>query len=135
MRDTWCNPDSQASMSILLASTYSILSDAAVATNHSINLGETKKIKSRSHPKVVESEKFLLSVHKSFVKMCSSSSPNPDSLVSSREAITQARANYRHTIRQEQICDDTAIDEELSSLLSQGQPAAVGCPKIPLFLF
>ena len=33
LRDTWCNPSSPASMSILLSSTYSLLSSAAKQTN------------------------------------------------------------------------------------------------------
>ena len=41
--------------------------------------------------------------------------------MSSKEALSQARANYRHTVRQEQMCDDIARDLELSSLLDKGQ--------------
>ena len=58
LRDTWGNPDSV--MSILLACTYSVLSNAAVATNYSIKLGEERKVKFRHHPKVKQAEKLLL---------------------------------------------------------------------------
>ena len=88
LRDTWGNPDSV--MSILLACTYSVLSNAAVATNYSIKLGEERKVKFRHHPKVKQAEKFLLAYNKNFTELSSSSCATPAALLSAREVLIQA---------------------------------------------
>ena len=125
LRDTWGNPDSASSMSILLACTYSVLSDAAVATNHSIELGEERKLKSRHHPKVRQAEKLLLTCNKNFAKLSSSSYSTPATLLPAREALIQARAGYRHAIRQEQILNERERDLHLSSILTSSQSSSV----------
>ena len=123
LRDSWCDPDSPASMSILLSSTYSILSSAAAATNHTINLGVSKKIKSRQHPEIKSLQKSLLAAQRTFAKLSTSPSPDYDSVLESKQTLTEARATLRRRIRQEQKQDDIARDEKISSCLVENPTA------------
>ena len=119
LRETWCNPDSPASMSVLLSSTYSILSEAAAATNHHVDLGAKVKPKPRHHPHISSARRHLLVSHKKFTQLTALACPDPSILIQARETLTQARAMYRHTIRQTQILDDIARDQKMNTLLQK----------------
>ena len=64
LRNTWCQPSSPALMSILLASTYSLLSTAAASTNKAKPLDVKTSLKSREHPAIEAAKKTLLMKHK-----------------------------------------------------------------------
>ena len=117
LRETWCNPDSPASMSILLSSTYTILSDAAQATNHTINLGAQVKQKSRHHPSVISSQKQLLAAHKGLQALTSSSNPDPSAVLSAKNNLSEIKAKHRHIIRQEQMFDEIERDQKINTIL------------------
>ena len=119
LRETWCNPDSPASMSVLLATTYCILSDAAQATNHSIDLGAPVKQKPRHHPAVVSSQRKLLTAHKALRQLSSTPNPDPEAVLSAKKTLSEARSNHRHVIRQEQMFDEINRDKHLNSILSR----------------
>ena len=78
LRSTWCDPSSPALMSILLSSTYSLLSSAASSTNKAISLGSARSPKPRCHPHIVAAQKDLLSKHENLKRI--KSSPAPDLL-------------------------------------------------------
>ena len=108
LRETWCNPGSPASMSVLLSSAYSILSEAAAATNHHVDLGAKVKPKPCHHPHISSAWRHLLVSHKNFIQLTALACHDSRILIQAREPLTQARAMYRHTIRQTQILDEIA---------------------------
>ena len=103
-------------MSILLSSTYSLLSLAAISTNKSVALGITRTPKSRPHPEIEAAKKILLQKHKILQKLKSSSQLDPDALHLAKQAHSDARSAYRKTIRAEQRDDGIGRDEKLFSV-------------------
>ena len=98
LRDTWCDPSSPASMSVLLSSTYSLLSSAAVLTNKSVNLAAPSRPKPRHHPTIDALQKELLSQHKKVSLLPSSS---VEKLQANSEYLKK-RKLYQQAIRAEQ---------------------------------
>ena len=120
LRNTWCDPSSPASMSVLLSSTYSLLSSAAVLTNKSVNLAASSKPKPRHHPTIDALQKELLSQHKK-VSMLPSSS---DEKLQANNEYLKNKKLYQQAIRAEQRDDNIARDNHLNNILT-GNPSAV----------
>ena len=81
LRDTWCDPSSPASMSILLSSTYSLLSSSAKLTNNFTNLSDPIKTKPRHHPHINALQKDLLAQHKSILACSSYPNQTPSAIL------------------------------------------------------
>ena len=124
LRVTWCEPSSPALMSILLSSTYSLLSSAAISTNKSVPLGITRSPKSRPHPEIEAAKRILLEKHKILFKLKSNPQLDPDALHLAKQAHSEARSAYRKTVRAQQRDDGIARDEKLFSVRSP-DPAAL----------
>ena len=116
LRDTWCDPSSPASMSILLQSTYAVLSSAAKATNKFISLADPIKPKPRHHPHIVKLQKNLLTKYKSLASL--RSLPNPDTT-----AISNLDDEYLK-LNKEQRNDSIERDKKQQAILSSN-PSAV----------
>ena len=123
LRETWCNPSSPASMSILLSCTYSLLSSAAKQTNKSILLSDPIKPKPRHHPHIKSLQKDLLAKHKIVTKFSSSQPINTQALQSANQELLKLKNNYRQAIRKEQRDDAIKRDEKLNDIHSN--PSAV----------
>jgi hypothetical protein len=111
-------------MSILLSSTYSLLSSAAISTNKSVPLGITRSPKSRPHPEIEAAKRILLEKHKILFKLKSNPQLDPDALHLAKQAHSEARSAYRKTVRAQQRDDGIARDEKLFSVRSP-DPAAL----------
>ena len=107
----WCNPDSPASMSILLSSTYSMLHTAAVSTNKFVDLNKPRRPKPNRQPHLVKLRKALLSLHKERSILTSSSHPDPHRLADVQEKLTTARSVYKKALRDADQCDQDTRDK------------------------
>ena len=116
---TWQGlPSSPSLMSILLSSTYSLLSLAATSTNKSIKLGVQRTLKPRSHPEIRSLQRELLNKHKLVQQLQHSPSSDPAVLAAAVESRKACRLAYRQAIRREQKTDNIARDENLGAILS-----------------
>ena len=94
-----------------------ILSDAAQATNHTVNLGAQVKKKSRHHLSVLSSQKQLLAAHKGLQALTSSPNPDPSAILSAKNNLSEIKAKHRHIIRQEQMLDEIHRDQKINNIL------------------
>ena len=118
LRNTWCDPSSPALMSILLSSTYSLLTTAASSTNKHIPLGLPTKIKPRQHHEIVALKNDLLKKHKAFNHLKTSTAPDPTQLFSAKQSKCAAKTAYRQAIRAEQRDDAMKRDDIQPSICS-----------------
>ena len=105
-------------MSILLSSTYFILSSAATSTNKSISLAAKVTPKSRHHPEIEAAKKLLMKKHKALLKLRSDPGTDPCSFLSAKQEHSDARDNLRKTVRAEQNADVIHRDVKLFSVKS-----------------
>ena len=118
LRSTWCDPSSPALMSILLSSTYSLLSMAATSTNKAIPLGVTRSPKSRPHPEIAAARNILMGKHKTLLMLSSSPDTDPHALLSAKQEHSSARSVFRKAVRAEQRDDSIRRDQNLFSVRS-----------------
>ena len=112
------NNPTPAFMSYLLTSTYTLLCSAACTTNRTIELGKTKVTKSKPNHVLNKLQKRVLRAHKAFVGLSSYPS-SPEQLATAREALTQARGEYRRCVRSQQCASSFERDSKLNSILSK----------------
>ena len=124
LRETWCDPSNPASMSVLLQSTYSLLSSTAQVTNRFISLADPVKPKSRHHPHIVKLQKQLLAKYKSLVSLRSLPNPDTAAIFKLNDDYLKLKASYKHEIRQEQRQDSLNRDIQLHANLSSN-PSAI----------
>ena len=110
LRDTWCNPSSPASMSILLSSTYSLLSSAAKQTNKFAPLSEHTKQKPRHHHHISSLQRDVLAKNKLVTRLSSLHPPDNSDLVSAKQDLLKLKTSYRQAIRKEQKDDEISRD-------------------------
>ena len=101
LRNTWCQPSSPAMMSILLQSTYSVLSTAASSTNKAIPLGMSRAPKSTKYPEIEAAKRNLLEKHRSLKSLLSSATPDLQSMQTAKIEHSEARSAYRQAVRAE----------------------------------
>ena len=118
LRDTWCDPSSPASMSILLSSTYSLLSSSAKLTNNFTNLSDPIKTKPRHHPNINALQKDLLAQHKSILACSSFPNQTPSAILEANMKYLKLKNMYRQEIRKEQRDDSIKRDENLNNILT-----------------
>ena len=123
LRDTWCDPSSPASMSILLSATYSLLSSAAILTNKSVSLSAHPKPKPRYHPAINSLQKDMLIKHK-FLTQLSSAHADHTEISQANQQYLKSKKLYDQAIRKERIDDSIARDEKLNSIL-HNNPSAI----------
>ena len=116
LRNTWYQPSSPALMSILLQSTYSLLSSAASTTNRAIPLGVARAPKSRKNPKIEAAKRNLLEKHKVLKILQLSATSDLLSLQAAKLEHSEARSAYRHAVRAEQRNDSMQRDNGLLSI-------------------
>ena len=115
LRDTWCDPSSPASMSILLSASYSLLSSAATQTNKTINLSVLPKPKPRLHPTVNALQKDMLTKHKSFASL-KTAQLSPSDIFNSSQEYLKSKKSYEQAMRKEKIADSVQRDEKLQNI-------------------
>ena len=104
-------------MSILLSSTYSLLSSAARMTNDFIQLADPVRPKPRHHPLITKLQRDLLTQHKSVTKITNSSLlVDVQILQVENDKLLKQKNSYRKAIRQEQRDDCIKRDEKLSDI-------------------
>ena len=124
LRDTWCNPSSPASMSVLLQSTYGLLSSAAKSTNKAIHLSDPSKPKPRHHPNIVKLQKNLLSRYKALASLRAQPVPDIPAISELDDEYLKLKASYLYEIKQEQRQDSIERDSKLQTVLSSN-PSAI----------
>ena len=101
VRDSWCDPTSKVSMSVLLSLTSDILTHCAMETNKSQEVGNNKEVKSWRYPKAVKLAKNKLSkAHKMFKNAVKYKSENVHSF---KEAFIQTKMKFQKTIRNQRL--------------------------------
>ena len=123
LRDTWCDPSSQASMSVLLSATYSLLSSAAIKSNKPVSLSAPHKPKPRHHPTIIFLQKDMLTKHKTLARLVASQAETSVISLANLEYL-KLKKSYDLSIRKEQSEDSIKRDEKLNSILSNN-PSAV----------
>ena len=116
LRNTWCQPSSPAMMSILLQSTYSVLSTAASSTNKVIPLGMSRAQKSKKYPEIEAAKRNLLEKHRSLKSLLSSATPDLQSMQTAKIEHSEARSAYRQAVRAEQAKVSKQRDQNLLSI-------------------
>ena len=123
LRSTWLDPSSPAQMSVLLSSTYAVLSTAAKLTNKTINLTVPFIPKPRRHPEIAALKSQLMKAHKLVKSLTHNSVSDPTLLLSARNDLTAARATYQKRVRKQQKEDDIARYEKHDSILTSNPSA------------
>ena len=124
LRDTWCDPSSPASISILLSATYSLLSSAATLTNKHVNLSVPPKPKPRHHPLVNALQKDMLIKHKALASLKSELLNSP-AISHANVDYLKSKKMYDQAIRKEKIEDSILRDKNLSSISLSKNPSAI----------
>ena len=111
IRDTWLSPMSQASMSVLLQLTNSVLTKAASLTN------EPKPLKKRVNrkqkkipPTILKAQRKLNKSHKKATLVPSASATNQ---------LRQCRKSYHQTVRKFNLQSDLIRDRQLYEVMGQ----------------
>ena len=123
LRETWSDPSSPASMSILLSSTYSLLSSAATQTNKSIPLSEPPKQKPRHFPEIHRLQKDMINKHKIFKHLISTGQDNLEIFEANQEYLKSKKC-YEKASKQQQRADAISRDIKLNNILLNN-PAAI----------
>ena len=123
LRGTWYDPSSPASISILLSTSYSLLSSAATLTNKSIDLSLPPKQKPRHHCAIRALQKDMLTKHKTLASLQSADSDSP-AISKANEEYLKSKKCYEQADRNEKIADSIERDEKLSNILSHN-PSAI----------
>ena len=116
LRETWSDPSSPASMSILLSSTYSLLSSAATQTNKSISLSEPPKPKPRHFPEIQKLQKVMINKHKSLKQLLSAGQDNLVIFEANQEYLKSKKC-YEKASKQLQRADPISRDLKLDNIL------------------
>ena len=108
LRKSWSNAASPTSISILLQSTNSVLSAAAVASNNSIKLDAHKKIQPKVNPDTQSAKSNLLKCSRLVKDLCLSQNPCQAQLAEARLAVCNARSTFRQAdnLSTKKSCDD-----------------------------
>lgn len=112
IRDTWLNPSSSASMSVLLQLTNSIMSQAAIATNDSKMLNSINRKKPAKLPNPIKKAKRQLKKAHKRLK-------NAHTLCSAKLAFKDAKKNYHRAVRTHRLQEAVQRDEKLFSILGE----------------
>ena len=109
---------SPSCMSVLLSSTYSLLSSAAAATNRVINLGETKPPRSSKSPQIYRLQGQVLRAHRHLAATTSTSTtpPTEEEVARARAALTLARGELKRATRAQLHQEFLKRDQQLASM-------------------
>ena len=117
LRVRWGNSGSRSSLSLLLSSTYQLLSYAAVSTNKSIDLSSSFSKKPIICPAVKLAERKVLKCKKLLDKIVDND-PTKDLIENAKEELRAARASLRQATRSEQSSLRNKRDAALCDILS-----------------
>ena len=116
IRETWSNPGSDASVSVLLNLTNLALSQSASTTNKHVPLNSKSSLKSPKIPRsVIQSKSKMNSAHKAYRAAVRANNP---SLSSVKSTWVAAKKDYRYQCRLQTHKQDMKRDSEIFSLLS-----------------
>ena len=124
LRNTWSNSSSPASMSVLLQSTYYLLSSAAKVTNKYVPLSVPARPKPRHHPSIQKLQKTLLSKHKNLLRARSEPEPDTEAITKLNDEYSQLKGTYVKAIRKEQRNDSYKRDSQLQTILGSNPSTA-----------
>ena len=117
LRDTWLHPQSQASMSVLLQLTNSVMNCAASATNENKILATNKAIKHKKKvPVSIRTAKNKVDKAHRRLKYSKTEAD--------REKLKLCRKNYHKAVRVQTMKEDNARDTQLFSIIGES-PAKV----------
>ena len=111
LRQSWHNPSSLASTSILMQCTNDIMSLTASATNPSVDLNQKKRVKPVKTPHKIKVAKRRLENKQKLMKK------NPS--VSSRSQASTAKKNYRQIVRKVRLHQAVKRDKKLDTILTK----------------
>ena len=123
LRSRWGNPSSLSSLSMLLSTTYSVLSFAAISTNKSINLSSTRTKKAYISPDVRSAERNVLKSKRALDNIIENN-PSKEAIENARESLFTARATLRRVVRAEQSNLRNERDKNLFNILGKN-PSSV----------
>ena len=111
LRQTWLNPSSRASTSVLIQSTNDILNLAATTTNQYVCLNDERIVKKVKTPhQILVAKRRLVTKHRLMVKK---------STASSKRQAKAAKKSYRQTVRRMRLKQSVKRDSKLDSILSK----------------
>ena len=123
LRETWCDPSSPASMSVLLSATYALLSSAAALTNKTVSLSAPLNPKPRNNPDISALQRDLLVKHKALAHLKSRDSSHSE-LSDANQEYLKIRKSYQQALRKYRRDEAVSRDEKLNSVLTNN-PAAI----------
>ena len=123
LRESLSRPPTASSMSSLLASTYSLLSDAATSTNRTIRLGEPRRPPPVKAQTIVRLQRSLLIAHRE-VSRLSTSHSSPQTLAMARETMSTAKTSLKQAVRAHNRTAGLKRDASLNSIMT-ANPASL----------
>ena len=109
IRLRWLNPLSKTSLSVLLQTTYDVLTKAAAETNKSVNINNKKESKPKKIPtELKKSRSHLIKLRK----------------IADAEGVKTARNEYKSLIRKFRAQEDINHNEKLMTILSTNPSSA-----------
>ena len=118
LRQTWLDPLSQASTSVLLQTTNEILNLAAKNTNPSRSLSDSSTTKPRKVPfKITRAKRRLTKSHRKLLCQTQRHATN------ARRAFVTARKAYRVAVRTTRLKQNIQRDQKLDKILSENPSA------------
>ena len=113
LRDSWLNPSSKASTSVLLQATSDILTLCAKKSNKFVILNQMKECRKKKPPaSVTRASRRLARTHRNL------KASNVASNVNKKKAFETARRSYRKTVRSTRLRQSIAKDKKVDSILS-----------------
>ena len=117
--NTWADPSSKSSISILLKATNDALSSCAVATNKFVKLGKNVRQRPFSSIEVRKAQQQLLRLSKHLRELSLCDNASPSQLSDAKSALSSSRSAYRRlansTIRSAADKRDSLVHSVLSS--------------------
>ena len=110
VRETWLNPSSKGSTSVLLQSTNLVMNMAATATNPSISLSDKKSLKPQKIPHQITGAKRKLAAKHKYMQRKPTDS--------ARRQFERARKQYRQTVRTSRLKQSLKRDQKFDSILT-----------------
>ena len=124
IRDNWLNPNSQASMSVLLSLTNKIMTKCAGETNKVIEIGSNLEKKSSILPKSIKrSRNKMITAHRMFKRMQKSLEPNSHLVNPFKDVFAASRIKYRNAIRQFKLKSNLQRFKQLDEVLEKPREA------------
>ena len=118
LRESIAEPLTPSSMSYLLSSTYTLLSNAACSTNRSIKLSAVRRLPPAKSPAISRLQSSLLSSHREVSRLLASKSP-PESILAAREALSRAKSALKQATRAHHRTAGLKRDASLNSIMDR----------------